>query len=334
MKNIRKIILPAAILCLILLLYFSSMHKKETKTTVFKGFGWYGYLADDEINEESVQRIKELGGNSVNINVYYEYDLRNESFILLSNLTKIREKIDLAHESGLNVFLSPFANLVGGHYTGGSIEKPEKFFNGAKNISIEMAKFAQENNVEIYAVWNELGLSIHKLNSSMNLTNEWLQDVGGKVRKVYKGRLTTKEGAQFGLYESYNFSGYDCIGLTFYPFTNSSAKDPYTNVTYAGVGSLGEYEEVVRKEFDRIEKLEKRFNIKCTILGEIGIDVVGGKFVGNDKESKNIRAQAYEIVLKNGNNKITGFFFNRFEYENGGSKELDKIFKSYYLLTS
>jgi hypothetical protein len=304
--------------------------RTETKPIAYKGFGWYGYLADDEINEVSIQKIKELGGNSVNINVYYEYSLENESFILISNMTKIKEKVELAHKNGLKVFLSPFANLVGGRYTASAITRPENFLNGAENISIELAKFAQENNVEIYAVWNELGLSVNKLPNSVNLTNEWLQKVGGEARNVYKGVLTTKEGVQGDLYESYNFSGYDCIGVTFYPFTTSFANDPYTNFTYAGVESLEEYEEVVRKEFDRIEKLEKKFNINCSILGEVGIDVVGGKFVGNDEEGKKTRASAYEIVLENGKNRIDGFFFSKFEYENGGSKELDGVFRNYY----
>jgi predicted DNA-binding transcriptional regulator len=323
MKEKRAILLVISIFCIFLFSYHYFTHQKTSKQIVYKGFGWYGYLADDEINEESIKKIKELGGNAVNINVYYEYSLENESFILLSNLTKIKEKIEFVHKNGLKVFLSPFANLVGGHYTGGMITKPENFLNEAKNISIELAKFAQENNVEIYAVWNELGLAIHKLPNSINLTNEWLQDVREEVRKVYKGILTTKEGVQFGLYESYNFSGYDCIGLTFYPFTTSFAKDPYTNFTYAGVESLEEYEKVVKEELKRIEKLEKKFNINCTILGEIGIDVVGGKFVGNDEESKKIRSKAYEIVLKNGIEKIDGFFFSKFE-------RLNIVFMKYF----
>ena len=115
------------------------------------------------------------------------------------------------------------------------------------------------------------------------------------------------------MYENYNFSGYDCIGLTFYPFTTSFAKDPYTNFTYAGVESLEEYEIVVKNELKRIESLKKKFKINCVILGEIGIDVVGGKFVGEDEESNKIRAKAYEIVLGNGKSKIDGFFFNKFE---------------------
>ena len=322
MKRIKRIIIFISILCLFLFSYCYLAYQKNVRQITYKGFGWYGYLADDEINEESIKKIKELGGNSVNINVYYEYSLENESFILLSNLTKIKEKIELSHKNGLKVFLSPFANLVGGHYTGGAITKPENFLNGAKNISIELAKLAQENNVEVYAVWNELGLAIHKLPDSINLTNKWLQDVREDVRRVYNGTLTTKEGVQLGLYESYNFSGYDCIGLTFYPFTTSFAKDPYTNVTYAGIENLEEYEKVVKSEYDKLIKLKKKFNSSCIILGEIGIDVVGGKFVGNDTESKRIRTEAYEIVLRNGVEKMDGFFFNKFHetYENAFTK--------------
>ena len=309
----KKIIVIISILSLFLFSYYYLAYQKNVRQITYKGFGWYGYLADDEINEENIKKIKELGGNSVNINVYYEYSLENESFILLSNLTKIKEKIELSHKNGLKVFLSPFANLIGGHYTGGAITKPENFLNGAKNISIELAKLAQENNVEIYAVWNELGLAIHKLPNSVNLTNEWLQDVREDVRKVYNGTLTTKEGVQLKLYESYNFSGYDCIGLTIYPFTTSFAKDPYKNFTYAGVENLEEYEIVVKDELKRIEELKERFNINCVILGEIGIDVVGGKFIGNDEESEKIRTKTYKIVLENGKDKIDGFFFNKFE---------------------
>jgi len=325
MNEKRIVILVACIFYILLFLYHNIFYLRNAKQITYKGFGWYGYLADDEINEESIKKIKELGGNFININVYYEYDLENESFILLSNLTKIREKIELTHKNGLKVFLSPFANLVGGHYTGGMITKAESFLEGAKNISIELSKFAQENNVEMYAVWNELGLAIHKLNNSTNLTNRWFQDVRVRIRNIYKGILTTKEGVQFRLYENYNFSGYDCIGLTFYPFTTSFAKDPHTNFTYAGVESLEEYERVVKEELKRIEKLKRKFNINCSILGEIGIDVVGGRFIGNDEESRKIRTEAYEIVLKNGIGKVDGFFFNKFE------ETYEEVFTKYFV---
>ncbi|MCM8807869.1 MAG: cellulase family glycosylhydrolase [Candidatus Omnitrophica bacterium] len=314
MKNVEKIIFLVTILYFLWFFYcyLTSTSETEESKIVYKGFGWYGYLADDEINEESIRRIKELGGNAININVYYEYSLENESFILLSNLTKIEEKIKLAHREGLKVFLSPFANLVGGHYTAGKIYRPQRFLEEAKNISIELAKFAQRNNVEIYAVWNELGLAFFQLPESINLTNQWLQDVREEVKKIYRGTLTTKEGVQLGLYENYNFSGYDCIGLTFYPFTTSFAVDPHTNITYAGVESLEEYEEILKKEFERIKRIKKKNGVDCIILGEIGIDVVGGEFIGDDDEDIKIRTVAYDIVLRNGRGKIDGFFFNRF----------------------
>jgi len=324
-KNYKKVFF--FILLFFMILTFFSI-KREIRDITYKGFGWYGYLADDEINEETIKKIKNLGGNAININVYYEYDRENQTFILLSNLTKIKEKIGLAHKNNLKVFLSPFVNLIGGHYTGGMIND-SVFLKKAKNISVELSKFADENNVELYANWNELGLAIHKMSDSINLTNEWLQSTREEIRKYYKGILTTKEGVQFGLYENYNFSGYDCIGLTFYPFSTSFAKDPNTNITYAGVESLEEYEKIVKKEFERIERLKRKFNIKCVILGEIGIDVVNGKFLGNDENSEQIRAKAYEIVLENGVGRVDGFFFNKF-YEDDENKELDEVFKRFF----
>jgi len=191
--KIKKIVLLVGFVCLVWFLY-NLTTQKETRQIKYIGVGWYGYLADDEINEENIKKIKELGGNSVNINVYYEYDLENETFILFSNLTRLEEKVNLLKRNSLKVLLSPFANLVGGHYTGGMIKKPEKFLKEAKNISIELSKFAQKNNVDVYAVWNELGLAIHTLPNSINLTNEWLQEVKDEIRRYYKGVLTTKEG--------------------------------------------------------------------------------------------------------------------------------------------
>lgn len=314
------------VLLIVLLIIILTYLQHKPKEITFKGFGWYGYLADDKINEQSLDRIIELGGNSVNVNVYYEYSLDNESFILLSNLTKIEKKIEFAHQKGLKVFLSPFANLVGGHYLANQIERPNKFLEGAKNISITLAAFSQENNVEIYGIWNELGLALLKVPNSTNITNEWLQETREQVKKVYDGILTTKEGVQLNLYEVYNFSGFDYIGVTFYPMT-TSCTIIYPNITYCGVKSLEEYESVVKGEIKRLVVLKEKFKSKGIILGEIGIDVVGGKFIGDDKESKEVRAKAYEIILKNGKDKIDGFFFSKFEYENGGSEELDKIFK-------
>ncbi|MDI6826386.1 MAG: cellulase family glycosylhydrolase [Candidatus Aenigmarchaeota archaeon] len=329
MMSIKKRI--ALILIAILLIYvlYLLISLPSAESIIFKGFGWYGYLADDEVNEEVLERIKVLGGNSVNINVYYEYNPENESFILLSNLTKIEEKINLIHKHDLIVFLSPFVNLVGGNYTGGSIDEPEPFLKKAKNISIDLARFAQKNNVQIYALWNELGLSIHKVQNHINLTNQWLQDVRREVKKVYNGSITTKEGVQLGFY-NYNFSGFDYIGVTYYPFTTSFAVHPGTGQRLGGVENLEEYEDVVKEEIKKLNTLKQKFRSRGIILGEIGIDVVGGKFIENDEESKKIRTSAYEIVLRNGKGKIDGFFFSKFGYEDGGSEELDEVLKYYF----
>ncbi|MEM5829478.1 MAG: hypothetical protein QW040_01775 [Candidatus Aenigmatarchaeota archaeon] len=330
MKKLEKIVIIVSIVWIVWYFYCWSKPTKHINPITYKGFGWYGYVAEDEINEEVLREIKEVGGNAININVYYEYDLENESFILLSNLTKIKEKIELAHKNNLVVFLSPFVNLVGGDYTAGKISKPEKFLEGARNVSIELAEFCEKNKIEIYAVWNELGLAIHKLPNSTELTNEWLQNIRKEVKNVYRGVLTTKEGVQLDLYEKYDFSGYDCIGLTFYPFTTSFATDPYTNITYAGVESLEEYEIVVKEKIEKIMELKVKYRIPCVILGEIGIDVVGGKFIDRDPVSKNIRAIAYKTILSHGLEIIDGFFFSKFEEEGKIDSELKQVFQRFF----
>ena len=323
----KKIILILVLIFLFFALIFINYKSEEI---VYKGFGWYGYLADDEINEEVLEKIKALGGNFVNINVYYEYDPENEDFILLSNLTKIEEKINLIHGKKLKVFLSPFVNLLGGHYVASQIKEQERFLEEAKNISITLAMLGQKNNVEIYSIWNELGLTLLEVSNSTDLTNCWLQETKEEVKKVFDGEITTKEGVQLGIYKNYNFSGFDYIGVTFYPFTSSCYTDVYSNITFCGVESLEEYEDVVNKEFERLVELKKKFKTKGIILGEIGIDVVGGEFVGKDENSNKIRAKAYEIVLRNGKGKIDGFFFNKFEHEDGGSEELDRVFIRFF----
>lgn len=310
---------------------FSLLKSDALETLEFRGFGWYGYLADDRIDEQSLQKIKELGGNSVNINVYYEYDPYDEVFILKSNLTRAEENIDLAHQHNLTVFLSPFANLIGGHYLANKIEGDvEGYLDGARNISIQLAEFSQENDVEIYAIWNEMGLSLTKIHNSTDIVNEWLQNTRKDVAEVYDGILTTKEGVQLGNYRDYDFSGFDYIGITFYPFTTSYYTDSYSNMTFAGVESLEEYEKVVKEEYNHLSKLKERFKNDGVILGEIGVDVVAGNFIVNDNESKETRAKAYEIVLINGKDKIDGFFFSRFEHDDGGSNESDEIFNRYF----
>lgn len=323
----RRIVL---ILLLTFLISILIILQKKPREITFKGVGWYGYLADDKINKGVLEKIKALGGDSININVYYEYDIENESFILLSNLTKVEEKIKLAHEKGMNVFLSPFANLVGGHYLANQIKTPEKFLKGAKNISLSLAIFGEKNDVEIYGVWNELGLAILKAPNSTELTNKWLQETREEVKKVYDNKITTKEGIQLGIYEDYNFSGFDYIGVTFYPFTSSCHIDEYSNMTFCGVENLEDYEKVVKKELEKLIELKEKFKSKGIILGEIGIDVVGEKIIRNDKESNRIRTEAYQIILKNGKGKIDGFFLSKFEYDDGGSQELDKILKYYF----
>jgi len=298
--------------------------KKDVEKPDFRGFGWYGYLTDDKLNEETIERIKKLGGDSVNINVYYEYDPQNRSFILKSNLTRIEENIALAHQNNLKVFLSPFINLVGGHYLANAIDDDVKeYLYGARNISLELAHFSENNGVELYGIWNELGLSLSQLPNSTNVVNDWLQNTRIEVEKIYDGYITTKEGVQIEVYKEYDFSGFDYIGVTFYPSTESCYTDTFNNMTFCGVESLEEYEEVVKEEYRNLIELKQKFRNKGIVLGEIGIDVVGGNFVGTDDTSKQIRTDAYKILLVSGENKIDGFFFSKFEYDDGGSK--DKI---------
>lgn len=310
---------------------FSLLKSDALETLEFKGFGWYGHLADDRIDEQSLQKIKELGGNSVNINVYYEYEPYGESFILKSNLTMVEENIDLAHQHNLTVLLSPFANLIGGHYLANKIEGDvEGYLDGARNISIQLAEFSQENNVEMYAIWNELGLSLTRVPNSTDIINRWLQETRENVGVVYDGFITTKEGVQAGFYRDYDFSDFDYIGVSFYPFTTSYYTDTYTSMTFAGVENLDEYEKIVKEEYNHLLKLKQKFNNTGIILGEIGIDVVGGNYVGNDDDGKKIRANSYEIILKHDKGKIDGFYFGKFEHDDGGSEKLDQTFKKYF----
>jgi len=318
------------ILLLISLLFISSLFHVHVKPIKFKGFGWYGYLADEEVNENSLELIKSLGGNAVAISVYYEYDPVTNEFFLLSNMTRVKENIELAQKRGLSVLLFPHVNKIGGAYLANEVKKPERYLKKAKQISISLARFAEENNVEMYAVWNEMGLSLLRVENSTSLVNEWLQDVLMEVKKVYKGSVITKEGVQLGLYMNYNYTGFDYLGFTFYPFTNSCYVDPSINKSFCGVNDLKEYEEIVEEALQNISYLKKKFGNKGVILAEIGIDVVNGTFVGNDERSKEIRAKAYEIVLKKGVGIVDGFFFSKFEREEGGCEKLYTVFRKYF----
>ncbi len=324
--TIKTIVLVICLSILHFLLLFS-----RTEHIQYRGFGWYGYNADYEFDMESVDKIKDLGGNSVNLNVYYEYSLETGTFDLKSNLTRVEENIELAHQNDLTVFLSPFVNLVGGHYMANSIvDNTSAYLSGAQDISIELAEFSEENDVELYSIWTEMGLSLIRIPNSTELVNEWIQNTRMKVDNVYDGDITTKEGVQLRVYKDYNFSGFDYIGVSFYPFTDSYYTDPYTNMTFAGVHDLDEYERIVKNEYDNLEELEKKFGSKGIILGEIGIDVVDEKYVGRDNESRQIRAKAYDILLEYGKNSIDGFYFGKFEHKYGGSEKLDDVFKSYF----
>lgn len=326
-----RVALLVVLVVLLLLASYELFSLMNRPPRVLRGFGWYGYMADDDITEDGLQKIKELGGNSVSINVYYEYDPSNTEFVLKSNLTKVSEKIGMAHGQRLIVFLSPFANMKGGHYMASQInETVKEYLEEARNISVELARFGEDNHVEVYAVWNELGISLYHVPNSTGIVSEWLQGTRNDVRDVYGGLITTREGVQTGLYEKLNFSGFDYIGVTFYPFTNSTYTDTYSNVTFWGTNSLEEYENVINYEFDNLAALKSKFGNKGIILGEIGIDVVDGDFVGDDLMGQAIRSKAYEMILKDGKGRVDGFYFTKFEHGSGGSDDLDSMFKNYF----
>ncbi len=278
----------------------------------------YSEIYNPSANERLVKKAKNVGANYLLIRAFYS---GTEEGKLIGDDRKaeesLRKAIEIAHNYDIKIFLSPF------------IESMEFWPKRKWNLDVEKwtekvlkwARFAQENNVELFAPGFEMAIIMDKEEAK-----KWFKTILPEIRKVYKGKITFAEipyGEQWEFIEKDNvFEGYDCVGITIFPW-----KD------YDGEHDLRSFEDLkqhTQKQVELLNDLGEKYNTDCRIVATLGMDYWYGK-----EPSPEIRAQGYNLsldVLKEYN--VTGVFLHLWASEHdqlGESREVEEMLKTRWI---
>lgn len=304
---------------------------------VYKGFWMPG------INEgwlaSHIQEMKNMGVNTVSLAVGFYFDDNKQ---ISMDTSHIFEDIQVAHENGMKVMLNP------NFYPFPKLEDLDVEELNSKIV--EVAKLAEEYDVELFAPLNEPENIFHPN------TGEWRQDILPKVKEVYHGEIFWSGGG-VGLPDKEaisripeqppgDFVGYDYIGLTLL-FPISENLEPEDRLQWADMLTLEDYAQHVEGAMDYMLAKAERDNCKGVIITEFGVfdrffmngsDVADVLDTGWITEEELVRAN--EIVLEKGRGRIAGFINANFlggeipgmpgEYIEGVSEAEKEVIKRWF----
>jgi len=223
----------------------------------------------------------------------------------------LREAIATAHNYGIKIFLTPFIDSAQFW--------PKRRWELSKelwtNVVLKWAKFAEENEVELFAPGVEMSLIM-----DADEAGEWFKAILPKIREVYNGKIATAEHPYIGRWETLDrhsaFAGYDCIGMAIFPWKDYDGE--------IDIRSFEDYENDVRERAKIIAGLARKYKIDCKIAATLGMD-----FWQGSEPNATIRARGYEIALnvfKEYN--FTGVFLHRWESDSdAGGKEVENMLR-------
>jgi hypothetical protein len=242
--------------------------------------GIYESLYNEEDNRRFLDKAGNVGGNYLLIKAFY--NCAEDGSLIGDNEAArlcLGEAITMSHGQGMKVFFSPY------------VEAREFWPEPRWTLSVEAwtevvlmwARFAEENNVEIFAPGFEMGLIFDP-----EVAAGWFQSILPQIREVYSGWVAFAEvpwGEQWDYIDDADaFTGYDCVGITVFPWMD-----------YDGSSDIRSFEEVagfVEDRADRLDAIAAKYNCDCRFVAYLGMDFWYGEMPPPD-----IRAQGYAIML-------------------------------------
>jgi len=265
--------------------------------------GIYEEIYNPESNLRLIKKAKNVGANYLLIRAFYN---GTKDGGLIGNDAEaelcLREAITTAHNYGMKIFLTPYVE---------SREYRDKKWNLSEEVwsdtVLKWAKFAEENNVEMFAPGVEMNLILEE-----NIVGEWFKTILPKIREVYSGKVITAEqydDKRWKILDEHNaFYGYDCIGLTFFP------RKEYDHVS--DIRSYKDYQSYVEEEARVIDMLSKKYNISCKLAVPMGLDYSQGSHQKSPVPDAAVVANATTLgldILKKHN--FTGVFISHWASE-------------------
>ena len=304
-----------------------SLFPKGSEKIGYRGFVWSPRFF------ESLLVAKLAGANIVEIKIDYLVT-PDYNFIPAGEDCKpielekqrewISEVIKHAHDYNLTVHLLPFIRVADWAF---NVREPpfqkipedkrEVFLDRLTNLTLDLAEFAQEMNVEIFTPMVEPHQWV-----GWKMSSDWHQEVLPKIRKVYKGKLMVTyqnfldligrevQGMEIGEDEKhwreFNYTGYDFVG-------------PNMNANHVNDWEL--LENVVRETMEYSESVARKYNasiIYVEIFTETDVDGLFSDYEGREEDAKVRYVKLIlDEFLKSGNAENYGILF----YEWGFGRE-------------
>jgi len=320
-ENKLRIIGIFLVLLLLVLPFFQVPVKPNDEIPIRGVVYWQGFTNFNE--------IKSLGANWVCIMYWVEVDWDTgeilektpiPSFIKFTQLEDAEKAIKVAKKNGLKVLLQvypeyfmrdkPMTDTHRFELKHGPVKDQEGFLENATKLVMKIAKFAEENNVDMFSPWCEMNVFV-----DWNHTRKWYAEIPYRIRKVYHGLLLTPKGEitwnKYGIgpegdLSFWNFSGYDYIGADVFD------NDFSLNSTHKGTCKDFEcYRLYIRTLIGYLEELKEKYNAKGIILGsEVGIPE--GFFANELKKGvkpKEFIERAWEVLFNESKGRVDGYFF-------------------------
>lgn len=232
---------------------------------------------------EKREDLKQIGANTAAFAVQILYseggEIKQEDIEAAKN--KARKFIRYYKEAGLAIFLSPEPVLSDYYGEPGPIpvRVREIFLENYKPVIIELAKIAEEEQVEIFSPMNEPDYKL-----GINRCSEWGQEILPEIKKVYSGKILWNGSLAraFDVGKRIDFSGYDIVGFTIFPWRG-----------------LTNYNRKIKFYIDTIRQQAREDNVEKVFISEFGVYVMAP--VDDEPE-------ALDVVFRCGEGRVDGFF--------------------------
>lgn len=266
--------------------------------------------------------VKNMGGNWINlvpvwfvvpdymgneVKPIYSEDFKGDTGWITATIKDedLVTLIKTAHSKGLKVYLVPHVSVENwgpGIKAKGDLDaqNPDLFFESYEKFQAHYAKIAQDNNVEMYSVGNEMDSSAHingiLAKKGVDVTAKW-KDVIKTVKDIYKGQVGYSVSCTIEPICGPDFVGFwdalDFIGWEWYV--------PIATGEHESISSMKiNANRIVEKQ---IKPLSEKYN-KPVIITEIGWEAYPGACAhtygtGPSKGGDRIeQASCYEAVLQ------------------------------------
>lgn len=245
----------------------------------------YGEVYNRKSNARLISKAKNAGANYLLIRAFYngtkEGDLVGSE---TEAMPRLKEAIAMTHDNEMKILLIPY------------VESREYWETKQWTLSedvwtstvLKWARFAEENDVEMFAPGIEMNLILDE-----NVSGEWVKGILPRIRGVYHGRVITAEHYDIErwkiLDESGSFAGYDCIGLSLFP------RKEYDGVS--DIRSFEDYMTYVEEEARTMDMLSEKYNIQCKLAVPMGLDYWKGSYPEMSHPNATVIAQATDLGL-------------------------------------